>query len=279
MYPAIFVTTILCAMLHKWELSLPSHLLYSNPLNLKTVISSLMLLSSSTFVGSDTPVNGALWYINALVICYIFYYFFACLYYNYGGKIYDFLCLFMICGGGIIGDCVHFPFLYAERNGRAYFTFFLECLLYELFTMKLIEKYIKYTSVILIASLIVWWFNNGSIISLLNTEMFGEFDFAVTVLVITLVISIALCDNRVSGILSTRFFQALRHISSTLYMTHWVMITFLFIFVEKFSVLVNIPFMYMIFISLMCSVLFACIWNKTENYCRRLIGHFYMRNE
>lgn len=72
--------------------------------------------------------------------------------------------------------------------------------------MKLIEKYIKYTSVILIASLIVWWFNNGSIISLLNTEMFGEFDFAVTVLVITLVISIALCDNRVSGILSTRFF-------------------------------------------------------------------------
>ena len=102
MYPAIFVTTILCAMLHKWELSLPSHLLYSNPLNLKTVISSLMLLSSSTFVGSDTPVNGALWYINALVICYIFYYFFACLYYNYGGKIYDFLCLFMICGGGVL---------------------------------------------------------------------------------------------------------------------------------------------------------------------------------
>lgn len=99
-YPTVFVTTVLCVVLHIWELSIPANTIYYNPLTLKTIISSFMMLSSSTFVGESVPVNAPLWYMSALLVCYFLYYLFVCLNHNHGGKIYDFLCIFMIGVGG-----------------------------------------------------------------------------------------------------------------------------------------------------------------------------------
>lgn len=174
------------------------------------------------------------------------------------------------CGGAIINNCTSLPFLYAGRNGRAYVCFFGGCLLHEVYAKKVIGKYIKYASLVLIVSFILWWVNKGSIILLLSTVQFGEFDFVVTVLVIPLIIAIALDNNIVSRILSMRGVKVLGDVSSTLYMTHWVVISFFFILVEQFPALTSIPCICMVIISLVSAVCFAYLWNKAENYCRKL---------
>lgn len=90
-----------------------------------------VLLQSGGGLGYHVPYNASTWFLSALFVCYIVYYFFA--YHAKNSTQYYCMIVFgVIWGYTLIKHCSTIPFCY-EGNGRAFLNFFIGCLLSEIY--------------------------------------------------------------------------------------------------------------------------------------------------
>lgn len=182
------------------------------PLSFFSLIASSLLIRNGWFheVGYNAYGSGT-WYINVLVLCYIIWFIISK---RFNHKYYTLLCSGMLLIGYIFYNINKgIPFLY-QSSSRGYISFFIGCLLYELYLVLDAQKG-KIIKIILIGIDILIMF-----LWVHRREYIGNEYMVFSIFVVPSIIFIMLYAESTKKILGWKIFEIFAKYTMSIYLTH-----------------------------------------------------------
>lgn len=188
-------------------------------INLQRIVFTV-LLQNGGGLGVESPYNGPSWFISALFVCYLIFYFIA--YYSRSSTQYWCLNTFcVIWGYSILTGKLTAPLAFAH-HGFSIFCFFIGTILANIYPLvcKQDRRWFRLAALILLLG-------SGYLMMRYGVEVIaGDSQVAFACLIIPLMIYLALHSKPVAWFLTSRPIQHLGKVSFSIYLWHFVVYDF-----------------------------------------------------